>query len=131
MSGEPLFRKRSTLFRFIVLVALGFALAMPFVWMMGASVKSRAEIEAGGIHIVPEDFNPQNFPVLFGQMPEPVTGEKLELKFGRWFYNSIFIAFTATLIQTMTSALAAFAFSRLQWRGRDSVFLLYLTTMMI
>lgn len=126
-----IFRDRSTMVRFIVLGLLGFVLAIPFVWMTGASVKSRAEIEAGGIHVVPEDFNPQNYAILFGQIPEPMTGEKLQLKFGRWFFNSFFIAFTTTLIQVMTSALAAFAFSRLRWRGRDTVFLLYLGTMMI
>jgi len=125
------FKDRGALIRFIALGLLGFILAMPFVWMIGASVKSRAEIEAGGIHIVAEDFNPENYPILFGQLPEPMTGEKLQLKFGRWFFNSFFFAFTTTLIQVMTSALAAFAFSRLRWRGRDSVFLLYLGTMMI
>ncbi|MFT5088705.1 MAG: multiple sugar transport system permease protein [Candidatus Latescibacterota bacterium] len=125
------FDNTSTRVRFVVLGLLGFMLAMPFVWMVGASFKSRAEIEAGGVHVVPQKMNPQNYPVLFGEMPEPVTGEKLELKFGRWFFNSIFIAFSNTLIQVLTSALAAFAFSRLQWRGRDSVFLLYLATMMI
>jgi ABC-type glycerol-3-phosphate transport system permease component len=125
------FKNRGALIRFIVLALLGFTLAMPFVWMIGASVKSRAEIEAGGVHIVAEDFNPENYPILFGQLPEPVTGEKLQLKFGRWFFNSFFVAFTTTLIQVMTSALAAFAFSRLKWRGRNTVFLLYLGTMMI
>ena len=49
----------------------------------------------------------------------------------RFRFNSFFVAFTTTLIQVMTSALAAFAFSRLRWRGRDAVFLLYLGTMMI
>lgn len=125
------FRSRVSLARFAALAMLGFILAMPFVWRTGASFKSRAEVQAGGVHIVPEDFNPQNYPILFGRMPEPVTGERLELKFGRWFYNSFFIAFGNTLIQVMTSALAAFAFSRLQWKGRDTVFLLYLATMMI
>ncbi|HJN26865.1 MAG TPA: hypothetical protein QF604_03010, partial [Candidatus Latescibacteria bacterium] len=103
------FKDRGALIRFIALGLLGFILAMPFVWMIGASVKSRAEIEAGGIHIVAEDFNPENYPILFGQLPEPMTGEKLQLKFGRWFFNSFFFAFTTTLIQVMTSALAAFA----------------------
>lgn len=125
------FRDTSTRLRFVALALLGFMLAMPFVWMMGASFKSRAEIESGGVHVVPQEANPENYPILFGELPEPVTGEKLELKFGRWFFNSIFIAFSNTLIQVLTSALAAFAFSRLQWRGRDSVFLLYLATMMI
>lgn len=125
------FEQTSTRVRFLALVLLGFMLAMPFVWMMGASFKSRAEIESGGVHVVPQKMNAQNYPILFGELPEPVTGEKLELKFGRWFFNSIFIAFSNTLIQVLTSALAAFAFARLQWRGRDSVFLLYLATMMI
>ena len=125
------FDSNSTRVRFVTLGLLSFLLAMPFVWMAGASFKSRAEIEAGGVHVVPEDFNPQNYPILLGELPEPVTGEKLELKFGRWFFNSIFIAFANTLIQVLTSALAAFAFARLEWRGRDSVFLLYLATMMI
>ena len=122
---------RQGLTRFIVLALLGFTMAVPFVWMAGSSLKSRAEIEAGGMHIVPEDPNPDNYPILFGRIPEPVTGELLSLKFGRWFYNSFFLAFGNTLIQVMTSALAAFAFARLQWRGRDAVFLLYLATMMI
>lgn len=117
--------------RFAALGLLGLALALPFLWMAGASLMSRAEIEAGGVHIVPEDPNPDNYPILFGQRPEPVTGERLELKFGRWSFNSFFVAFAATLIQTWTSALAAFAFSRLEWRGRDTLFLLYLGTMMI
>ncbi len=125
------FDQASTRWRFLLLILLGFMLAIPFVWMAGASLKSRAEIESGGVHVVPQKMNPQNYPILFGELPEPVTGEKLQLKFGRWFFNSIFIAFSNTLIQVLTSALAAFAFSRLQWRGRDSVFLLYLATMMI
>lgn len=125
------FDSTSTRVRFVAMGLLGFMLAMPFVWMVGASFKSRAEIEAGGVHVVPEKVHAQNYPILFGQLPEPVTGEKLELKFGRWFFNSIFIAFSNTLIQVLTSALAAFAFARLEWRGRDSVFLLYLATMMI
>ena len=36
-----MFRDRGTMVRFIVLGLLGFALAIPFVWMTGASVKSR------------------------------------------------------------------------------------------
>ena len=80
----------STRLHFAVLGLLGFLLAMPFIWMAGASFKSRAEIEAGGVHVVPQEVHAENYPVLFGEIPEPVTGEKLELKFGRWFFNSQF-----------------------------------------
>ena len=62
---------------------------------------------------------------------EPVQNKKLDLQFGRWYFNSVFMAFGATLLQVLTSALAAYAFARIKWRGRDQVFMLYLATMMI
>jgi len=51
--------------------------------------------------------------------------------FGRFYWNSIFIASWVTFLQVLTSALAAYAFARLKWRGRDKVFMLYLATMML
>jgi ABC-type glycerol-3-phosphate transport system permease component len=51
--------------------------------------------------------------------------------FTRYYFNSLFIAAAVTFLQCLTSSMAAFAFSRLKWRGRDNVFLLYLATMMI
>jgi len=51
--------------------------------------------------------------------------------FARFFINSLFIAVTVTLGQVFTSAMAAFAFARLHWPGRDKVFVSYLATMMV
>lgn len=51
--------------------------------------------------------------------------------FGRFYWNSLFVAITTTLIQILTASLAAFAFARLRFRGRDSLFLVYLATLMI
>jgi len=53
------------------------------------------------------------------------------IQFARWYWNSIFVACWVTFLQVFTSSLAAFSFSRLQWPGRDKVFLLYLGTMML
>lgn len=53
------------------------------------------------------------------------------IPFGRFYANSLLVAGWVTLLQVFTSSLAAFAFSRLQWRGRDKLFLLYLATMML
>jgi len=53
------------------------------------------------------------------------------VNFGRFYWNSIFIASWVTFLQVLTSAFAAYAFSRLKWRGRDKVFMLYLATMML
>ena len=53
------------------------------------------------------------------------------VQFGRWYWNSIFIAAWVTLLQVFTTSLAAFSFSRLSWPGRNEVFLLCLATMML
>jgi multiple sugar transport system permease protein len=54
-----------------------------------------------------------------------------ELPFGRFFLNSIFIAILVTAGQLVTCSLAAYAFARLEFPGRDRIFLLYLGTMML
>jgi multiple sugar transport system permease protein len=51
--------------------------------------------------------------------------------FGRFYWNSLFVAVSTTVIQILTASLAAFAFARLRFRGRDSLFLVYLATLMI
>jgi multiple sugar transport system permease protein len=51
--------------------------------------------------------------------------------FGRFYWNSLFVAIATTTIQILTASLAAFAFARLRFRGRDALFLVYLATLMI
>jgi len=113
----------------LAICLIGLTMILPFVWMVSASIKTRAEVEEASL--VPEELSLINYPVVLNLVPEPVLGRKLDLKFGRWYYNSIFTAFGITLLQVFTSAMAAYAFSRIQWRWRDRVFLLYLATMMI
>jgi len=115
--------------RFFLLCALGFALSAPFFWMVCASFKTRAEVEQA--HIVPREPTALNYPVVLDLIPDPVTDVFLGVRFGRWYFNSIFVAMGITLFQVLTSAMAAYAFSRISWPGRDQVFLLYLGTMMI
>lgn len=123
-------RKRTALFiRFIALCVIGFGISIPFVWMVSASFKPRAEVES--VQIVPDNPTAQNYPIVLDIKPDPVTKRFLELRFGRWYFNSIFNAVAVTFLQVLTSCMAAYAFSRIQWRGRDKVFLLYLATMMI
>ena len=55
----------------------------------------------------------------------------VEIPFARYYWNSIFVAAWVTFLQVFTSSLAAFSFARLKWPGRDKVFLIYLSTMML
>ena len=51
--------------------------------------------------------------------------------FARWYINSIIVAGAITFLQLVLCSLAAYAFARLKWPGRDKVFLAYLGTMMV
>ncbi len=54
-----------------------------------------------------------------------------DIKFSLYAWNSLFVAVIVMILQVITSSMAGFAFARLEWPGRDRVFLLYLATMMI
>lgn len=83
-----------------------------------ASFKPLAEVEH--LNPLPTVWHPENYAAVFQQVP-----------FARYYFNSVFIAAWVTFLTCLTSAMAAFAFSRMRWPGRDRVFQLYLATMMI
>ena len=118
-----------TLLKHFGMIFFAVTMLFPFLWMLGASLKPRDEIHR--IDLLPEQAQPTNYAVVLRLLPDPYTDRKLNLDFPRWYLNSIFVASWVTTLQVLTSALAAYAFSRIQWRGRDQVFLLYLATMMI
>jgi ABC-type glycerol-3-phosphate transport system permease component len=115
-----------TVVRFVALCLMGFVISIPFVWMLSASFKPRAEVEE--VSIVPSKPTLRNYPVVLNLQRDPGTGKFLDLRFGRWYFNSIFLATCITVLQVLTSAMAAYAFSRMHWRGRDKVFLAYLAS---
>ncbi|QDU70555.1 carbohydrate ABC transporter permease [Mucisphaera calidilacus] len=106
--------------RLITLTILAFTLTLPFLWMILTSLKHLSEV---GVNAwLPGEMGWQwsNYPEVFRQIP-----------FARYYLNSIFIAASVTFLNVLTSACAAFAFARVQWVGRDKIFLVYLATMMI
>ncbi len=115
---------------YMVLCISAFLMTLPFVWMVFGSFKSRAEVEE--VTFVPRVWEPANYAIVLGLAPDRRTGEPLEnVKFARWFYNSIFVSLSVTFFHLLTSAMAAYAFSHIRWPGRDRLFFLYLATMMI
>ncbi len=116
--------------RHIVLSLLGVLMLLPFLWMILASFKTQAGVER--TNPFPRGvWHTENYPVVLGLMRNPNTNKFLPIHFDRWYFNSIFVAGWVTLLTCATSAMAAFAFARLRWKGRDRVFLLYLATMMV
>jgi multiple sugar transport system permease protein len=104
----------------LALLAGSVAMLVPFAWMLSTSLK-----EPGDIFVYPPQWIPQ--PMRWQNYLETVT----VMPFVRFYLNSTIQATAVTVLQLLTSSLAAFAFSRLRFRGRDALFLLYLATMMI
>jgi multiple sugar transport system permease protein len=113
----------------LVMILVVVAMMLPFLWMVGTSFKPHSEVERAAF--VPETVQTQNYAVIFRKAPDAFTGKFLDLDFSRWYLNSVLIAGWVTALQVLTSSMAAYAFSRIAWPGRDKVFLLYLGTMMI
>lgn len=116
----------STLHLLLMVIAL--TMVLPFIWMVLTSLKPLEEV--GHETWIPSSFQWENYGVLFGFG----VGEDFQfqgIQYGRWYWNSFFIASSVTFLQVFTSSLAAFSFARLRWPGRDKVFLLYLSTMML
>jgi len=105
---------------FCVLVGLSMTFLLPFFWQLAASLTTNADIDLVSRTMWPAQVRWSNYTEVFAKVP-----------LATYFFNSILIAGWVTILQVLTSAMAAYAFSRLEWPGRDQVFLLYLATMMI
>jgi len=115
--------------RFFGATLLAGVMFTPFIWMVCTAFKSSGEVE--GAHFWPKLAQPENFQVVLQMLPDTFTKHFLNLDLWKWIFNSVFIASWVTVLQVATSSMAAYSFSRIQWRGRDKVFMLYLSTMMI
>jgi len=122
MTGHTVKKGLRLLFLNIGLALMSMILVLPFAWMILASLKPLSEIGLDSWFPINMNFQWDNYKDVFN-----LQG----ILFGRWYWNSIFIASWVTFLQVFTSSLAAFSFSRLKWRGRDTVFLMYLATMML
>ena len=106
-----------------ILLTLGAAtMIIPFLWMFSTSLKESTDV----------------FTYTFKLIPRPIIWDSYikiwklkDVPFLRFYFNSIFVAICVTIGQVITSSLAAYAFARLRFPGRDKLFFVYLATMMI
>ena len=108
---------QSTVLIYAILLLVLSGMVVPLVWTLLTSFKYNVDVTLGWI---PPRWTTDNY-----------TGVFRAFSFLRYYANSLIIATAVTVVQVATSALAAYAFARLQFRGRDVLFLGYLSTMMI
>jgi multiple sugar transport system permease protein len=105
---------------YVVLAAGALLMMFPFIWMVSTSFQS-----AGALLVPPPQLIPS--PIETGNYAEVATAFPL----ARFLVNSVGVAAVSTTLQVITSAMAAYAFARLTFRGRDALFLLYIATLMV
>ncbi len=95
----------------------------PLVWMVSTSLKPQSRVLTAEPHWIPVPATLANYSTLFSRPDEfPVL---------RWLFNSLFVAVCVTVLVLVVSSMAAFALARLSFRGRDSLFVALISTMII
>jgi len=104
----------------VLLGFFGFLMAFPFIWMLLSSLKSPEEIIAVPIVWIPEEPRWENYLNIWSVLP-----------LGRLYMNSIITTVLITFGILVTSSMAGFALAKYRFRGRETLFVLMLSTMMI
>lgn len=110
----------SLLLRIVLLVLGGLVMAIPFWWMLVTSLKAPGSVLTVPPELFPRQPTLESYVRVFATVP-----------IAQMFMNSVIVTVFGVTGQLATSAMAAYAFARMRWRGRDLVFLLYVATLMV
>ncbi len=108
------------LYTFLAIMAI--IVIFPFYWMIISSLKTLEEYRLSVPTLVPRSFDWHNFVEVF-------TNEDLLL--GRLFANTLYVGIVSTALSLVITVLSAFAFARLEFKGKNALFAALLATMMI
>lgn len=104
----------------LLLIIGAFIMVVPFLWMLITSIETTAQAFRIPPSLIPNPFMWINYPESFNALP-----------FNLAYMNSAIIAVTVTFFQLITCSMAAYAFARIRFPGRDILFFAFLATLMI
>lgn len=114
-------QSQSTLaLRYLVLILAGLTMIVPFLWMLATSLKAPGAVLTVTPQLIPRNPTLESYRAVADAIP-----------LARIFANSVLVTSITVAAQLATASLAAYAFARMRWRGRDSLFTLYLATLMV
>ena len=119
-STQKTMKVLGTVLNYGFLLVVAFSVLLPFYWMLISSVKSMSEYMRNPPTLFPHDFHFENYLYAF---------QTANLK--RLFLNTIFVGLVSTLLSLVITILSAFAFARLEFKGKNVLFAALLGTMMI
>lgn len=104
----------------LILIVAAVVLMFPFVWMLSGSFKDNLEVVRMPPNLIPDTFKFSNYVEITKYFP-----------IYRFLGNSVGVSLVTTAAQIVVCAMAAFVFAKIPFRGRETLFVLYLITMMI
>lgn len=105
---------------YLALTVLALTMVTPFIWMLSTSLKANQYVLSFPPQLIPRPATLESYTRLFELYP-----------MARMFGNSLLAALLTTLGQLVTCSMAAYAFARMNFRGREALFLVYLATLMV
>lgn len=113
-------RSRGRILLYLALLAGAVPTLLPFVWLVRSALMQDAQMFIAPPQWIPDPFQWSNFTDALTAQP-----------FGRYFLNTVVIAVISVIGTVLTCSIAAFSFSRLRWRGRNVVFAVLLSSVML
>ncbi len=110
--------QRASLYLLTIVLAVVFML--PFVWTVSSAFKPSQELYIFPPSFLPQRWQPENFLRIWQVVP-----------FAQWTVNSVYVAFFNIVAEVMAAAAVAYGFSRFQFTGRNFLFVVLLSTMML
>lgn len=107
---------------YVVLIALAVVIMIPIAYMVSQAFTPEQDTQVWPIRYIPQHPTLNNFARVFSDPTLPVF---------RWFLNSMFASLSITALVLLLSSLAAYAFARLEFPGRDVIFFVLLTSLMV
>ncbi|MGL5434823.1 MAG: carbohydrate ABC transporter permease [Lachnospiraceae bacterium] len=105
---------------YLVLTILAAGMVIPFVWMVLASFKSSNEVFSIPMKLLPTTWHYENYMDIWKKIPLLT-----------FFKNTTKLTVITTLIQVFTSCFAAYGFAKVKFKGRDILFVIYVTTIAV
>ena len=109
-----------TVLIYVALILMAFVMLVPFAWMISASLKLEKDVFSYPIVWIPSDPQWNNYQEIWNKVPL-LTG----------FFNTTKLTVCTTVLQLLTSSFAAYAFAKLEFKGRDTIFMMYVMTISI
>ncbi len=103
-----------------MLIGLAVIALVPFVWMVSSSFKTSIDVFSIPMRWIPTEFHWDNYLKIWERVPLLT-----------YFKNTTVVAIIVTFMQILTSSFAAYAFAKMQFRGRDFLFMCYIGTIAV